>query len=62
MANVKDAAQKSFDFFFFSDEVRGRECERLEVSLSCSIDSEQSVSLDNEELQKFLEEQKNYNT
>ncbi len=58
---------------FFSDEVienifsnnRGgveRECERQEVPPSCSIESEQSVSLDKEELWKFLEEQNNCNT
>ncbi len=57
----------------FSDEVienlfsniRGaveRECERQEVPPSCSIESEQSVSLDDDELRKFLEEQKNCNT
>ncbi len=67
-----DAAKKSFDFFY-SDEVienifsniRGgieRECERQEIPPSCSIESEQSVSLDDEELRKFLEEQKNCNT
>ncbi len=40
-----------------------RECERQEVPPpSCSIESEQSVSLDDEELRKFLEEQKNCNT
>ncbi len=33
-----------------------RECERQEVPPSCSIESEQSVSLDAEELRKFLEE------
>ena len=55
-------------FQFFSDEVienlfsniRGiveRECERQEVPPSCSIESEQSVSLDDEELRKSLEEQ-----
>ncbi len=54
---------------FFSDEaienlfsnIRGgveRECKREEVPRSCSIESEQSVSLDDEELQKYLEEQK----
>ena len=71
-ANVMDAAKKSFDFFY-SDEVienlfsniRGgieRECKRQEIPPSCSIESEQSVSLDDEELRKFLEEQKNCNT
>ncbi len=56
VANVMDADKKSFDSFF-SDEVIDnlfsdirRECERH--------DSEQSVSLDDEELQKFLEEKK----
>ncbi len=59
---------RSFQLFY-SDEVienlfsniRGaveRECERQEVPPSCSIESEQSVSLDDEELRKFLEEQK----
>ena len=53
VANVMDAAKKSFDFFY-SDEVienlfsntRGgveRESERQEVPPSCSIESEQSV-------------------
>ena len=61
-----------FLLFFFSDEVidnlfsniRGgieRACERQEV-LPSSTESEQSVSLDDEELWKFLEEQKNCNT
>ncbi len=67
-----DAGKKYFDSFY-SDEVienilaniRGgveRECERQEVPPSCSIESEQSVSLDKEELWKFLEEQKISNT
>ncbi len=67
-----DVAKKSFNFFY-SDEVieslfsniRGgveRECERQEVPPSCSIESEQSVNLDDEELWTFLEEQKNCNT
>ncbi len=30
-----------------------RECERQEVPPSCSIESEQSVSLDDEELKSF---------
>ena len=37
-------------------------CERQEVPPSCSIESEQLVSLDGEELGKFLEEQKNCNS
>ncbi len=68
VANVMDTAKKSFDFFY-SDEVienlfsniQGgveRECERQEVPPSCSIESEQSVSLDDEELRKLLEEKK----
>ncbi len=36
-----------------------REFERQEVPPSCSIESEQSVSLDDGKLQKFLEEQNN---
>ncbi len=61
---------RNLSIFFNSDEVienifsniRGgveRECERQEVLPSCSIEGEQSVCLDDEELQKFLEEQKN---
>ena len=66
-----DVAKKSRFFFFplmienFFSNIRGgveRECERQEVLPSCSIESEQSVSLDDEELRKFLEEQKNCNT
>ncbi len=68
VANVMDTAKKSFDFFYsdgiienlFSN-IRGgveRECERQEVPPSCSIESEQSVSLDDEELWKFLEGRK----
>ncbi len=38
-----------------------RECERQEVLPSCRIESEQSVSLDDEELRKFLETQNNNN-
>ncbi len=62
VTNVTVAAKKSFNSFFpdevienlFSN-IRGvveRECERQEV-LPSSIDSEQSVSLDDEELRKF---------
>ena len=67
VTNVTVAAKKSFNSFFpdevienlFSN-IRGvveRECERQEV-LPSSIDSEQSVSLDDEELRKFWEAQK----
>ncbi len=69
VANVMDAVKKSFNFFY-SDEVienlfsntQGgveRECERQEGPPSCSIESERSVGLDNEELWKFLESKKN---
>ena len=39
-----------------------REYERQEVPQSCSFESEQSVSLEDEELRKFLEEQNNCDT
>ncbi len=53
-----DATKKSFDSFF-SDEVIENLFSNIrgEVSPSCSIESEQSVSLDDEELRKSLEEQ-----
>ncbi len=52
---------RSLSILFFPDEVIGnlffnirggveRECERQEAPPSCSIESEQSVSLDDEEL------------
>ncbi len=60
---------RSLSIFFYSDEIienlfsniRGgveREHERQEVPPSCSIECEQSFSLDYEELRKFFEEQK----
>ncbi len=63
-----DAARKYFDFFYSDEVIENlfsniqvgveRECERQEVPPSCSIESEQSVSLDDKELRKYLEEQK----
>ncbi len=73
VANVMDADKKSIDSFLFSDEVidnffsaiQGgleRECGEKTEGSSSSTDSEQSVSLNDEELWKFLEEQRNSNT
>ena len=54
---VMDAAEKSFDYFI---PMKSRKifCDRQEVPPSYSIESEQLVSLDGEELRKFLEAEK----
>ncbi len=65
MANVMDAAKKSFVDEVIKNlfsNIRGgveRQCKRQAVPPSCSIESEQSVSLDDEDLRKYLEEKKN---
>ena len=68
VVNVRNGCCQEVFRFFNSDEVIennifrggvGRECERQEVPPSCS---EQSVSIEDEELRKFLEEQKNCKT
>ena len=69
MANEIDATQKTLSFF--SDEVLDilfsdiqsevdKECEKQQIV--SSLESEQSVNLDDDELQSFLEQQKNCNT
>ena len=67
MANEMDATQKSLPFFsdevldiLFSDiqskEKNVKECEKQQIV--SSLESEQSVNLDDDELQSFLEQQK----
>ena len=69
MANEMDAAQKSLSFF--SDEVLDtlfsgiqsgvdKECEKQQIG--SSLENEQSVNLDDDELPSFLEQQKNCTT
>ena len=69
MANEMDAAQKSLSFYsgevldilFFDIQSRvDKECEKTQIG--SSLENEQSVNMGDDELQNFLEQQKNCNT